>query len=194
MSVLEVTRRMHVYNRWANGRVLAAMTGMSVEDALKPAPVAFDNIRGALWHMVGAQMGWLRLCAGYDTWAKLPVRDGSSIAGLGGLLTGSDGMWSDFLATLAEDDVLRPVELPMDEPFRTSVGADLLAWSEQHGHRPQRPMWQSILHVVNHGTQHRAELGIYLHALGRSPDDMDYGTFEEYRAVRSDAEITGAIR
>jgi uncharacterized damage-inducible protein DinB len=55
-------------------------------------------------------------------------------------------------------------------------------------------MWQSVLHVVNHSTQHRAEIGMYLASLGRSPDDMDYGTFEEFRAIRSDEEITGPIR
>jgi uncharacterized damage-inducible protein DinB len=48
--------------------------------------------------------------------------------------------------------------------------------------------------VVNHATQHRAEIGMYLHSLGRSPDDMDYGTFEENRAIHDDAVDLGAIR
>jgi uncharacterized damage-inducible protein DinB len=194
MSVLEVTRRMHVYNRWANGRVLEAMSDMTPGELTETAPVAFGNLRGALWHMVGAQMGWLGTCSGQDTWSRLSVHDSESIDGLGEVLRVSGRMWSEFLGSLSEEQVLAPAELPMDENFRRSVGADLLKWTEEHGHRPRRPMWQSVLHVVNHATQHRAEIGIYLAQSGRSPDDLDYGTFEEYRAIHEDDAELGAIR
>jgi uncharacterized damage-inducible protein DinB len=185
---------MHVYNRWANGRVLEAMGGMTAEEIAAPAPVAFGTIRGALWHLIGAQMGWLRICSGQDTWSKVAVRDSGSAEGLAEILVASDALWKEFLASLGDEDVLAPADLPIDEPFRQSVGLDLLKWSDTHGHRPRRPMWQSVLHVVNHGTQHRAEIGIHLASLGRSPDDMDYGTFEEHRAIYDDAEDLGAIR
>ena len=38
----------------------------------------------------------------------------------------------------------------------------------------QAPLGQLITHVVNHGTHHRAETGMLLERLGRSPGDMDY--------------------
>ena len=186
---------MHVYNRWANGRVLEAMTGLTAEDLATAAPVAFGTLRGALWHVIGAQMGWLRICSGQDTWSRAQVRDAESIEGLGEVLT----------------DVGRDVGGVHRIPSRggcagagrsanrravpdSLLGPDLLKWTDTHGHRPRRPMWQSVLHVVNHGTQHRAEIGMYLASIGRSPDDMDYGTFEEYRAIYDDAEDLGAIR
>jgi uncharacterized damage-inducible protein DinB len=193
MSVLEVVRRMHVYNRWANGRVVKAMSGMTPDELTEAAPVAFGNLRGALWHMIGGQMGWLGTCSGQDTWSRVTVRDSGSLDGLGEVLRASEGMWAEFLSSLSEEDVLAPAELPVDENFRRSVGADLLKWTEEHGHRPRRPMWQSVLHVFNHGTQHRAEIGIHLASLGRSPDDMDYGTFEEYRAIYDDGAELDAI-
>jgi uncharacterized damage-inducible protein DinB len=194
MSVLEVARRLHVYNRWANSRILASMDGLTPDDMSARAPVAFDTLRGAVWHMIGAQLGWLRLCAGYDTWSLVPVRDAASAAGVAEILSSCDLLWREFLSSISEDDILGDIDLPIDDPFRGAVGPELLNWSEEHGHRPRRPMWQSVLHVVNHSTQHRAEIGMYLASLGRSPDDMDYGTFEEFRAIRSDEEITGPIR
>jgi hypothetical protein len=92
-------------------------------------------------------------------------------------------MWREFIESLGEEDTLAPAELPIDEPFRQSAGTELVAWADEHGYRPRRPLWQSMLHVVSHSTQHRAEVGMYLQTLSRSPGDLDYGTFEEYRAI-----------
>jgi len=174
---------MHVHNQWANEQLLGAMAGMRNEELSAVAPVSFGNLRGALWHQLGAQMGWLRVCAGFDTWSRAPVSDSQSLEGLRDGFAASHLMWREFIESLDEKAVLSPVDLPIDAPFRQSVGADLLRWSEERGHRPRRPLWQSMLHVVNHSTQHRAEVGIHLLSLGRSTADLDYGTFEENRAI-----------
>ncbi len=187
MSVLEVVRRLHVYNAWADEQVLAAMDGLTPDDLAKEAPAAYGSLRGALWHSLAAQLGWLQILAGFDTWSRANVRDSSSLEALRELFDASHALWREFIESLDEEGVQRPAELPMDVNFRRAVGPELLRWSEEHGHRPRRPLWQSMLHVVNHGTQHRAEIGMYLASLGRSPGDLDYGTFEENRAVREDS-------
>jgi len=57
MSVLEVVRRIHVYNQWADEQMLQAMDGLANEDLAREAPVAFGSLRGSLWHHLGAQLG-----------------------------------------------------------------------------------------------------------------------------------------
>ena len=38
-------------------------------------------------------------------------------------------------------------------------------------------LWRMLLHVANHGTQHRSEVAAQLTAFGRSPGDLDLLVF-----------------
>jgi uncharacterized damage-inducible protein DinB len=41
------------------------------------------------------------------------------------------------------------------------------------------PVWQMLVHVVNHGTQHRAEAAALLTAEGRSLGELDMINYAE---------------
>ena len=46
-------------------------------------------------------------------------------------------------------------------------------------------LWQVLVHVVNHGTQHRAECAALLTGFGHSPGDMDMSLFFNERDISS---------
>ena len=45
------------------------------------------------------------------------------------------------------------------------------------------PVWQMLVHVVNHGTQHRAEAAALLTTEGRSPGELDMINYAEEQAA-----------
>ena len=47
------------------------------------------------------------------------------------------------------------------------------------------PIWQMLVHVVNHGTQHRSEAAALLTDAGRSPGDLDMFDYSEELAAQA---------
>ncbi len=48
-----------------------------------------------------------------------------------------------------------------------------LRYEDQYGNENSQPLWQLMTHVINHGTQFRAEAAVRLTQLGLSPGDLD---------------------
>ena len=66
----------------------------------------------------------------------------------------------DYLAGLTDDDLIGIVRYTTDT-----------------GLQRERVLWHCLLHVVNHGTQHRSEAAALLTEYGHSPGDLDFTMF-----------------
>jgi uncharacterized damage-inducible protein DinB len=140
------------FHGWANDRVLTTARGLSEAEFRNPAPLDHGTVFQTLRHLMDVDWSWREFCIGHD---------------VGETCVWDHGFVLDDLATIhafcrEEDARLRRYVESLDDA----------ALAEPLGTR-SIPRWLILAHVVNHGTQHRSELGRHLTDRGHSPGDMD---------------------
>jgi uncharacterized damage-inducible protein DinB len=153
-------RLLYRYNTWANRRILARAEEVTAEQLTAPAPFPSGSLLGTLAHTLGAEWLWLRRWRGDPVGALLPALDEPEFNALRVLWTEEERRQEAFIAGLAERDLDRIVS------YRTLAGRE-----------DAQPLWALMVHVVNHGTQHRSEAAAMLTGYGRSPGDLDLSVF-----------------
>ena len=148
---------LYAYNRWANARVMDACRQLSPEQMTAPAQVSFGSLLGTLAHILSAESIWrLRLQEGISPTERIT---GADFPGLDALIA----KWQE------EEQAMRGFVEELDE-------AGLNRWVDYKttsGEPQGSTVWKVLAHVVNHGTQFRAEAGAALGSLGHSPGDLD---------------------
>lgn len=145
------------YNAWANRRVLAAAAQVSPEQFTASYPLSHGSLRGALVHVLGAEVVWRLRCQEGISPAALPAE--TEFPTLEALQT----------AWQAEMQAMQAYIASLDE---AAVGG-LVEYKTTKGVPYRNVLWQLLAHVVNHGTQFRAEAAVALSAYGQSPGDLD---------------------
>lgn len=150
---------LYQYNDWANKRILAAAENLTGEQLTTANELGWGSLRGALTHILDAEFGWRKFLNDEEGPRDVMKDDFADIAALRQRWEEeNDALWR-FLDSLSDDDLYRPVvSLRGDREYR---------WV----------LWQCLAHVVNHGTQHRAECAALLTSFGHSPGDVDFTLF-----------------
>ena len=145
------------YNYWANGLILKA-AGAAGEDLYRaPAQVSFGSLQGTLVHILSAEWLWrLRCQEGQSPSFHLKKEDFPTLRSLGERWLGEEQKMLAYLAGLKDSSFERKIR------YTNTVGEDF-----------STPLWQILLHVVNHGTQFRSEAAVVLTGAGHSPGDLD---------------------
>jgi uncharacterized damage-inducible protein DinB len=146
------------YNAWANHRIFIKASHLSWDELLFQTTLSYRSVIGTLIHILdtqwywreGAQIGQLPVHA-------LSIADFPTIKVLEHRWILEDQRLSDFVHNLSANDLQSPVTY---------------SWSRA---RPRsKPLWHILMHIINHGTHHRSEIGQYLATLGQSPGDLDF--------------------
>jgi uncharacterized damage-inducible protein DinB len=151
-------RLLYDYNVWANARVLDTCGALTATQftAGEGSSTARPSIRDTLVHTMGAQEVWLARWKGI-TGVTLPSPgDFPGLAAIRGRWDEIESRTRAYVADLSEESLRETVH-----------------YVNRRGQPFHYPRWQTMVHLVNHGTQHRAEIAALLTALDHSPGDLD---------------------
>ena len=147
------------YNDWANDRILDAAEKLCAEQLSAPSDVGWGSLRGTLVHLMEAEYAWRSLLEdGLFIEPLQPTDFADAPAIRARWATERQALWAYFKA-LSDSDLAGAITYEVD------------------GRRRQRVRWHCLAHIVNHGTQHRAECAALLTGFGHSPGDMDFTVF-----------------
>ena len=162
----DLLRSLFTYNTWANARIFDRAAAVSKADYFAAvAGLSFANLHATLVHIVVAELVWLARWQG-----NLPneaFKDARQAERLG----------ETEIQTCDAVEGLWRRELEKQEAFFAALtdeqAQSSLTYQTQHGEPNRQPLEQLIAHVVNHGTQFRAEAAVRLTQLELSPGDLD---------------------
>ena len=162
----EEMRELFDYNAWANRRSLEAAASLSNDQFIKPMGSSFPSVRDTLAHICGAEWVWHERFQGNSPSALPDLSSLNTAEALGARWLEQESQLLGFVARLTQSDLDCVMEY---KTLKFGVYSN--------------PLWQSMQHLVNHGTYHRGQVTTLLRQLGAKPILTDLMHFYRERAV-----------
>ena len=153
---VDVLRNHLNYTAWASRRLVDAAEKLSPEELMRDFGTADRNVLGTLVHVYAADRVWLGRIEGnpparfmvpeQDMHLEVLRRDWPVLL----------ERWKQWAAGLSEEFIHGEV-----------------SYKDTKGNSYVTPLWQTVLHVVNHGTHHRGQASGFLRAMGHTPPPLD---------------------
>jgi uncharacterized damage-inducible protein DinB len=151
---------LYEYNYWANERILVAAARVSQAQWSAPSTHSLESLRRTLLHALDTEFGWRMLCQYNQLTPDLTETDFPTLELLRQRWQEEESAMRAYLAGMQGDDL-----------------NGLVRYTTGEGEKRERVLWHCLLHVVNHGTQHRSEAAALLTEYGSSPGDLDFTVF-----------------
>ena len=150
-------RQLYDYNRWAAWRTLTVASTLANDEFLRPMGNSFSSVRDTLAHILGAEWIWLERWQGRSPKALLDPATFPTVQSL-------ESRW----ATVERD------QMQFIEALTPQRLSEQLRYINQEGQGYSYPLWQQLVHVVNHSSYHRGQVTTLLRQLGAEAVSTDF--------------------
>jgi len=156
MPVSADALRTHIdYTAWASRRLTDAAARLPTDDLTRDFKTADRSVLDTLAHIFAGDRVWLARLVGGPIPTFITDAD-RHLAVLQNDWPALLGRWAEWANTLTDETV-----------------SDAITYHDLKGRQWTTPIWQIVLHVVNHATHHRGQVAGFLRSMGHTPPPLD---------------------
>jgi uncharacterized damage-inducible protein DinB len=148
--------RLYDYNYWANRKLFSVVSQLTPAQFTQSVAGSYESVRNTMVHVLSAEWGWLDRCGGPSRGERLKADDYPTFEKLEETWTRVERYMRDFLASLEDADLSRPIEFALGAGPKHSV-----------------PLGDLMQHGAVHGVHHRGQVAMLLRMLGFVPGNFD---------------------
>jgi uncharacterized damage-inducible protein DinB len=145
----ELLKQLTTYNIWANQKILDIVLSLPEEKQTGEVPSSFNSLLKTVLHMWDAESIW---------WQRMKLQERFVVPGENFKGTMKDAVYGLMQQSKQwEEWVSNASDLSLEHVFQ---------YQNSKKEQFKQPIYQMIVHVVNHGTYHRGQLINMLRQLG----------------------------
>ncbi|MFZ4815691.1 MAG: DinB family protein [Phototrophicaceae bacterium] len=145
------------YHAWANALVWKCVAGLSPDQFIQPFDDPYGSVRDQLVYQISEDARWLKRLSGLPVPLVFVPADFADVEAVSRL-------WS---VVTADCDL-------MLDTLQDGQVSDAVSFLDDDGNTRLLPGWTLLLHVLNHGTDQRAQVLYKLHRLGVKTPEQDF--------------------
>jgi uncharacterized damage-inducible protein DinB len=152
------------FMKWADDIMFAAISEVPPGQLDHDFGSSFKSLFGTLNHVYLAELVWLKRIQGNPGTKIADLEAPADLSALGQAWPELHRAWIDWSRSMSDENLRAPLI------FRSMQGTEA-----------QLPLWQIVLHVVNHGSYHRGQVATMLRQSGIKPPGTDLLAFYRTR-------------
>ncbi len=153
-----------VYSQWTTDRSIEAVGPLTVEERNRYIYTSHHGVLGTLVHIYQADRIWLSRLDGSPRLTLADFNETFTLETLAVTWTKIHADLQSWAGALTDDAV-----------------TGTLKYVNIQGHPYELPVWQVILHVVNHASYHRGQITAMLRQLNHKPTVTDLAAYNNSR-------------
>ncbi len=145
----ELLKQFATYHLWANQKLFEVILALQEDQHQKEVPSSFYSLYKTILHIWDAESIWWQRMKMQERFVRPSENFKGSMQDVCDGLMQQSKQWSDWITNASDASI--------DHVF---------AYQNSKKEQFKQPVWQMLLHVLNHGTYHRGQLVNILRQLG----------------------------